>query len=173
MSVRPTLVILCGLPFSGKSTLARLLVAQFGWTHVALDEVMGTLGLWQQASISQVQWDHAHQTAYQQVYALVRNGCSVVYDATNHTRQQRDELRQGVAALDVCVCCVPVTTPIETVRQRVQANRQLPQRGDVSDEELEYVVTHYEPPLDDELVVPYTLSTPLATWIEHFQRVCS
>ncbi len=36
---KPTLYILCGLPFSGKTTLAKKLSEKLGFVHIDLDEV--------------------------------------------------------------------------------------------------------------------------------------
>ncbi len=39
----PAVYILCGIPFSGKSTLARTLAMQRGWTHVDVDGIVKSL----------------------------------------------------------------------------------------------------------------------------------
>lgn len=41
---RATLFILCGLPYSGKSTLAKELVSCLGFKAVSMDEVMDKKG---------------------------------------------------------------------------------------------------------------------------------
>lgn len=40
----PKLFILCGLPFAGKTTLAKELEKQFGWVRLSIDEVKFEFG---------------------------------------------------------------------------------------------------------------------------------
>ena len=42
----PTLYILCGLPFAGKTTLAKELVKHFGFVHIDIDQIYTNFCVW-------------------------------------------------------------------------------------------------------------------------------
>ena len=168
VSLPPQLFILCGLPFAGKSTLGSALAQHYGWRYLALDDIMTTLGLWQLPTLTQAHWDSAFRTAYAALYCLLGSGIPVVYDATNHTRQQRDAVRTATAAATCYTAVIYVATPPVLVHARLAANRAVPTRGDLSDAELAYVIAHFEAPSADEHVFAFTPPTVLDAWIEAF-----
>jgi predicted kinase len=171
MTQRPILIICCGLPFAGKSTLAHALAAACGWTRIALDDVMISLGLWdQQEPITQQQWDDAYTVAHTQIRTALHAGQSVIYDATNHTRLERDHLRALATATASDTCVVHIATEPAIVYARIAANRQHPQRGDVTDAQVQYVIAHFDIPTTDEYTIVYTPDTPLLTVLQACSR---
>ena len=62
------LIILCGLPFAGKSTLAEALRQRFGWSVIAIDAVNHERGLGANAApITLEQWDATYADAYRRL----------------------------------------------------------------------------------------------------------
>src|SRR5687768_7878376 len=97
---RPRLFILCGLPFTGKSTLARNLAARIGAEHVEIDQINTERGVGlDDAVIGVADWDVTYTVSFQLVERHLVAGHSVIYDATNYTREQRERLR---AIADTC-----------------------------------------------------------------------
>src|SRR4051812_25686927 len=80
----PTLYILCGLPFSGKSTLGRALAAQAGGAIVSFDELYAEHGeVLARTRDTLAVWQAIRELAGERIGALLRDGVSVVYDNTN------------------------------------------------------------------------------------------
>jgi predicted kinase len=96
----PVLYILCGLLFSGKSTLARVMAAATGCMLVELDAIDSERGLGLAgAPITSQQWDETYREAYHRIALALIAGQSVLFDATNYTRAQRDDLRHSPRAM--------------------------------------------------------------------------
>ncbi len=78
------LYILCGLPFSGKSTLAKELVRQFGWVRVDLDQINSERGLGGLGNddISNNDWRITYQMSYDAVDKALKEGKTVINDTT-------------------------------------------------------------------------------------------
>src|SRR5262245_36222027 len=101
MSSRPTLLLLCGLSFAGKTTLARALAQQLGWRYISLDAINTERGVGLDGRpIPVEQWEKTYAEAYQRVDQTLRDRRSVIYDETNFARHQRDALRAIAANSD-------------------------------------------------------------------------
>ena len=90
------LILTCGLPGSGKTTLARQLAADRGAVRLTKDEWMWALGSspWDRTSQDRVQrelWNLAQE--------ILRLGLSVVLDFGLWSRVERDELRTAARRL--------------------------------------------------------------------------
>ena len=84
----PHLYAMCGLPFAGKSTLARRLAGTFGWTYISMDAINDEFGRGLDgAAIAAEAWDATYSEAYRRIGAALAVGQTVVYDATNHLRR--------------------------------------------------------------------------------------
>lgn len=162
----PLLVLMCGLSFAGKTTIARALAAHHGWRYLSLDAINTERGVGlNNQEILPHEWEETYAQAYQRVEDCLRGGHSLVYDETNMLRAQRDQLRGIAARQQARACVLYVATTAEQVRQRWQENRQNPQRGDVRDDNFNYVIEHFEPPGSDEGLILYDPSLPLHDWI--------
>jgi predicted kinase len=124
VSVPPRLYILCGLPFAGKSTLARALAAQRGCTHVAIDAINTARGLGLSgAALTAAEWDETYRLAFEQLAAALRSGRSAINDAANYTRAQRDHLRALAADARAESGTLFIDVAAEEARRRWLANR--------------------------------------------------
>lgn len=160
--------ILCGLPFSGKSTLARELARRFGLEHVEIDRINSERGVgFDGAPISQQEWTATYSESFRQLERCLANGRSAVYDATNFTRQQRDRVRRIAGRFHACAAVIHLDLPDEA-RRRWQVNRLSGERYDVRDDDFAQVADNFEPPTDDEETIRYDGQTPLDEWLEQF-----
>ena len=84
----PTLLILCGLPFSGKTVIARRLNERYGFPVVCIDEIKFAHGFpWiENSPITAADWDRIFTESYDRTRALLREGKTVVYDCANLQR---------------------------------------------------------------------------------------
>jgi predicted kinase len=101
MAKRQTVFLVCGLPCSGKTTLARRLEVEKGAVRLTLDEWMLRLfGLpfdhpdypKNASKVKDLLWSLAGQ--------LIRSGCNVVLDLSLWSPQLRSEWRKKVEAID-------------------------------------------------------------------------
>jgi predicted kinase len=160
------LYILCGLPFAGKTTLAKGLVSELGIKRVAIDDINTERGLWDdEKGLSPEEWTHVYNEAYRRIGLLLGQGERVMDDSTNFTREQRDRLRAIAARHNAATTVIYVTTPLAETRRRWQENRSTRVRGDVRDDDFTQVVENLEAPTEDENVLRYDGSTPVTEWI--------
>lgn len=157
-----TLYFLCGLPFAGKSTLARALAAHAGARLISLDAVNEERGLGQHgAPITPAQWDATYAQAYRRVAESLAAGQSVVYDETCFLRGQRDAVRAIASQASARAVLIWVSIPLQVAHARWRANRANPVRPDVRDEDFAQVSGRFEPPGADESPLRYDgLSSP-------------
>jgi 23S rRNA (guanosine2251-2'-O)-methyltransferase len=167
MPERPVLYALCGLPFSGKSTLARHLAHQLSATVVSLDRINGERGLGLDGCpIAAHQWAESYAESYRRTAQLLQSGAAVVYDATNHRRRERDQLRAIAANAQCTAVFIHVRAEPAEVHRRLLANRDQAKRNDVRDDDFWSVINGFEPPREDEPdAVEYDPATPPNEWI--------
>ena len=163
----PTLYILCGLPFAGKTTLANALVRRFDLHRVVIDDINGERGLWDdEIGLSPEEWANTYQEAYRRIDAFLGAGESVIDDSVNFTRSLRDQLRDIARRRAAQAIVVFVDVSLDEARRRWRANRQTAVRDDVRDADFANVADHFEPPQADEEALHYDGTTPLGVWID-------
>lgn len=146
----PTLYLLCGLPFSGKSTIARRLAAERGVALVSLDSINEERGIYGEDGLPVEEWERTHEVALGRVLALMSARADIVVDDTNCYRWIRDRWREfaGGRLYDSLVLYVPVD--IEVLRRRVETCTS---RREIAPEVFDECVRTFEPPSDEETVV--------------------
>jgi predicted kinase len=160
------LYILCGYSFTGKTTLARALQERFGFLRIDMDEINSAKGVGFDEKIAPEEWDRTYAEAYRQLDVALSQNRSVLFDAMNFTREQRDKLRAIAAHYGISSIVIFMNVSAEEARQRWLTNRKTHQRYDVRDEDFEYGIAHFEPPQPDEPVLRYNPNEPVDQWIE-------
>ena len=143
-------MLLCGLPGSGKTTVARQLEAEVDAVRFCPDDWMSALGIdlfdqTNRSRIESIQWDLAQR--------LLRCGAVVVIEWGLWTRDERDELRAAARLLGVPVELRYLEAPLDVLWQRVRdrgAEAQWANVGLTYDHLVEYQ-TMFEPPDSPEL----------------------
>lgn len=149
----PTLrvIILYGLPFAGKTTLARALAERLDLVHVEVDRAVRegedyTPG----QPIPRSAWITAYRVSYRRMEAGLAAGRSVVLDATNYRRLHRDLIRAKAARYDAESTVVWMETSIAEIQARRDRNRAAPSRPDVGEDDFALVQRDMQPPGSDE-----------------------
>src|SRR5258706_16267580 len=120
--LQPRLVLLCGLPASGKTTLARQLAESYGAVRLNMDEWESALDVDPFDDGFQVRLEEKFWELTQRLLVL---GTSVVLEWGFWARSERDEKREAARKLGVAVELRFLDAPYEVVVRRVAA-RQAP-----------------------------------------------
>lgn len=131
-----TLFIFCGGPFSGKSYLSKQLSVEYGFSRVDLDEVKDELVGKNiiDEEVFRDQWDEVYEEMYRRIEKHLSNDETVVLDAANYARYERDLARKIGDKYGAKVVEILVDTPIEVVRKRWLENKKTKKRIDVSED---------------------------------------
>lgn len=164
---RSTLYIMCGLPFSGKTTLARTLANQCGFIHLDLDAIAREKSLFPEEGMNNEQWGQVFREVHRQVATLLISGNSVVFDAVNYDRIGRDRLRTIAQQSDSVVHVIYIDLPGQELEQRRQANRANHQRPPVRDKDFMDLATELEIPTFEENLLVYDGIQSIPEWIKH------
>lgn len=170
----PRIYILCDLAFSGKTTLAKALMRLLDLPRVSIDEINGARGLGlRNAWISPADWQITYAESYRQLAEHLRAGRSVLYDAGNFNRAERDQARAVAAQCGADALVIYVATPASIVRQRWLLNRLTHERNDVRDDYFEMGLDAFEPPTTEENALLYTNEQDVSAWIEQHKELFS
>jgi predicted kinase len=166
MANNARLYIVCGIPFAGKSTLARELVRQRGCRALDIDALNTARGIGiAGAPISPDEWATSFATAHAQLAAALAAGEVVAYDGHCFARAERDRLRAIAHAAGAAVTLIYVDIPEALARERWRANRHTPQRHDISDDLFAQAVGLMETPDATEGALRYDGTAPVAAWV--------
>ena len=169
----PLLVILCGMPFSGKSTLARRIAGETGWALLETDAIARALGHAPGTTMARADWAATYRESYRQAASHLAAGRSVVHDATNFRRMMRDRLRVLAVPLGARAAIAVVDAPIGTILARRAANRLAPSRPDVPSADLDDVRARFECPANDEPWLRWDPDADLTAWLARLDAVAS
>ena len=147
-----TLILMCGLPGAGKTTLARSLERERDALRLTPDDWILALGIDpydepQRAVVEQLQWDVAMRA--------LELGTSVILDFGFWSRRERDDFRARAAALGVGFEIHFVDAPRSELVARLAARNATAGPGDVlvDAEALDRYISWFEPPAPDELAI--------------------
>ena len=120
-SVAPVLIIVSGLPGSGKSYFSRRLAERLPLPIIESDAMRQLL--YPSPSYSQAESERLFRACHALIDELLRKGISVIFDATNLIERNREELYRIADSAEAKLIIVRLEAPPELVRQRM-ARRQ-------------------------------------------------
>lgn len=132
-----TLWILCGLPYSGKSFLAKKIMEKIGIEFVSIDDILSEKGYdWNINKLPDASgWQEVFDISYAKARKALVLGKNVLYDSTNHTKVSRDTLREVAKSVDGEAKIIFINTPESVVLNRWEKNKETKERF-VLDENL-------------------------------------
>jgi predicted kinase len=158
--------LLCGLAFSGKTTLARAIAQRLSLAYVSLDEINAERDLRPGGEgLPGEEWERSHAVAESRLAAAFASGRGAVLDDTGCFRCLRDRYRELARAHGVPTTVVFVDVPLEAIRARIASNARKTKRTGITDEVFAHHVAEFEPPQPDEQFVRFTPPDEIEHWI--------
>jgi predicted kinase len=146
------LVLICGLPASGKSSLARQLAAKVPAVRLDKDEWATRLGadLWDEAF--RVRLEHQLWVLSQD---LLAQGQSVILEWGHWARVERDEKRLGARALGAEVELHYLNAPLEELIERAERRNASGEwtAAPMTRAHFEEWATIFQPPDEEEILL--------------------
>ena len=159
------LYLLCGLAFSGKTTLAAALARHLGAAVVSLDEINASRGLHGGTGIPVEEWARAHEEALGQVGDLLAAGRSVIVDDTNCFRFLRDDYRAVAERHGVRTTVLYIAAPLALILDRRRENDRTRTRAAVTESVLFDLLEKFEIPTVDENVLVFPFDAMPDAWV--------
>jgi predicted kinase len=140
-------VLLCGLPASGKTTLARELADAYGAVRLSADEWKLALGIDPFDDVMRVRLETKLWDLAQRLLAL---GTSVILEWGFWARSERDEMREVARSLGAAVELRFLDVPYEELVRRV-VDRTASGGIPITADHMERYRGMFQPPTDEEL----------------------
>jgi predicted kinase len=149
-SINPRLILICGLPGSGKTTRAKELAASMRAVRLCPDEWKHDLGIDYYDEPARVRLETRLWSLAQELLEL---GQSVIMENGFWAREERDQLRQAARALGVPVELHYLNLPFDELWRRVEMRNELapPGAAPIARADLQRWAQQFEAPDADEL----------------------
>jgi predicted kinase len=164
------LYVLCGVSFSGKTTLGSAIRARHPCAYLSTDEINRERGLpFGGEGLPVERWEETLEIALGRLSRLMDSGQDVLLDDTNCYRWLRDRYREVAATNGYESTVLYLDVPLaELVRRRLQ-NELSGERERVSDEIFESHYETFEAPRSDEALLTLRPEDSVEDWLSrHF-----
>jgi predicted kinase len=149
MLTTPTLFIMCGLSFSGKTTLARRISQATGAVIVSYDRLFTEVDRGPEIT-GLDEWYMIVALVQQETRRHLASGQSVIVDNLNEDVVDRDQLRAIANEEGALSLVVYVDAPLDVIADRHRRNEVTMQRGLTTDDEFRFVLSRFQPPAEPE-----------------------
>ncbi len=116
------LIIICGLPGSGKTTLSRLVSRRYRALHISSDAVRKEVI--PHPTYSEDEKKKVYDELARRVGAALSEGRNVIADSTNYKREHRERMRKLAESMKTRSYTILCTLPEEEIKRRLDRRRQ-------------------------------------------------
>lgn len=141
------LIIMCGLQYSGKTTIAKIIQKELRAERITVDEVAQELQIDLSAHISEQKWTEIYKIAMKRLEEAIDVCDYVVFDATNLYVNFRKKLRLKAHNKCAHVVTVFIDTPRSIILQR---HEKVKGRHCVQTKDLKQLIINMQPPTEEE-----------------------
>jgi predicted kinase len=157
--------LMCGLAFSGRSTIAAEIHRLRGAVVVSLDEINLERGLQGGLGIPDSEWIRTHEEAMHRLELALRAGHDVIIDDTNCFRFLRDNYRAVADRFNAETTVVFIDATLGLVVERLRSKDGDCSRAKVTEDVLMNLVGKFEPPSPDERVLFFNPDCNIQSWV--------
>jgi len=145
------LVIVCGLPGTGKTTLAREVAKNIPAVHISSDAIR--MMLLSKRTYSEKEKEGVYEVMFNKAEELLTAGRSVVLDATFYKKSLREKARAIAEKTKSKFFLVECTTPEGLLRERMVARKKSESESEADFEVYKKIKKIFEPIKDKHLIV--------------------
>ena len=164
------LFMMCGIAFSGKTTVAKQLSKALDCPYLSLDDINAERGLHGGEGIAAEEWERTHRIALQRVRKLVAEREDIVLDDTNCFRWLRDRYRVFARENGYLVELVYLEVPLQDVQARICQNSVTAGRHSIEPGIFGEHVRGFEAPQADEAATVLRNPEDISRWIQSKSR---
>ncbi|MCG8456043.1 MAG: ATP-binding protein [Holophagales bacterium] len=159
--------LLCGLAFSGKSTLARAISESRGARVISLDGINEERGVgFGGEGLAPEVWGETFGIALGRLDTALARGEEVVIDDTSCFRFLRDRYREVGGRHGYDVLLVVLDVPSIEIERRRRRNEASGERRPIQDEVFDSLVASFEWPGEDERPLRFSPGEDPDSWID-------
>ena len=158
------LIALCGLAFSGKSTIARRVAAVTGAELVSLDAINRARGFDGGTVMDDSEWEKTSLMAAATARTVLASGRGVVVDDTFSHRFLRQRFAAVAKASGAPFVLLFVDTPIDVIEARIAENAHTGARAPIAPDVFAHHRARFQFPGDDEAPVRLASAADLERW---------
>ncbi|GHO49157.1 ATP-binding protein [Ktedonospora formicarum] len=163
-----TLYLMCGAPFSGKTTLAKHIVTRTQSDYISLDDLMRQRGFDLTHPQPGEEWEKTHQLCIQLLHSLMQKGVNIVLDDTNFLKWLRDRFRNVASEHHYQVVIVYLAIPVAELKKRRQQVLATQERNYLVDENFYPVIEQFETPNETENTIIFDMTSHLSDWMDKY-----
>jgi len=154
--MKSTLIIMCGLPFSGKTTVAARLSESLGFKVLSYDRDIYELHKHEVPAGTSVahEYEMVEAIARQRLRQMLSKNESVIYDDLNLEESDRRLLKDLAKECGVKYVVVYADTPISIINERRRNSVQNGDRDGVADSKMKLDSSLLQPPTDAVRIQP-------------------
>jgi len=162
---------MCGLAFSGKSTLSRKIANHFDAKRVAFDELWAEKDKENHIPKNSKGWKFIRKFARTEASKALKDSISVVYDDNNPKFEHREEFRNVANELGVKEIVIYMNTPLKVIRAREKANKISQNRHQVISSNFDKVANDLEIPTVKENFIEFSPNDNLDDFFKRLSQI--
>jgi len=164
---KPIQYLLVGLPYAGKTTLAKELKNKYGFAHINIDELKFNRGYKDEGDneVSDKVWDEIFEEADTLIAKYLKEGKKLVNEYAWITKAWRERARKVAQNAGFATKIIYIKLPIETIRKRWGENMQSRRRFHWTEHEFENYIKDFEEPTPDEHIIIYDQTISVDQWV--------